>query len=127
MVMMRSSSGKNEDSTFRVVVFPAPVPPDTRMLIRPPTAARRKSVTCSESVPKEIRSCDSNGSWENLRMVRTGPSNASGGMMAFTREPSGSRASTYGEDSSMRRPTRATILSMVRRSCSSFRNFAPVQ
>jgi hypothetical protein len=34
---------------------------------------------------------------------------ASGGMMALTREPSGSRASTIGEDSSIRRPTRETI------------------
>jgi hypothetical protein len=33
-----------------------------------------------------------------------GPSSASGGMMAFTRDPSGRRASTIGEDSSTRRP-----------------------
>jgi hypothetical protein len=42
-----------------------------------------------------------------------GPSMASGGMMALTREPSGRRASTIGLDSSMRRPTRETILSMI--------------
>ena len=47
--------------------------------------------------------------------------------MALTREPSGSRASTYGLASSMRRPTLPTILSIVRRSCSSLKNFAPVQ
>ena len=37
-----------------------------------------------------------------------GPLKASGGMIALTREPSASRASTSGDDSSMRRPTSAT-------------------
>ena len=58
-----------------------------------------------------------NGSRANFRMVRNGPSIASGGMMAFTREPSGRRASTIGDDSSMRRPTCETILSITRRTC----------
>ena len=43
----------------------------------------------------------------NLRIVSCGPSIASGGMTAFTREPSGRRASTIGDDSSMRRPSGA--------------------
>ena len=38
---------------------------------------------------------------------------ASGGIMALTREPSARRASTIGEDSSTRRPTRDTMLSMI--------------
>ena len=50
----------------------------------------------------------------NRRIDNSGPSTESGGMMAFTREPSGSRASTMGEDSSTRRPTWLTILSMIR-------------
>ena len=33
--------------------------------------------------------------------------------MAFTREPSARRASTMGEDSSTRRPTRETMRSMI--------------
>ena len=40
----------------------------------------------------------------NLRTVITGPSSASGGMITCTRCPSGSRAFTMGEASSMRRP-----------------------
>ncbi len=48
-----------------------------------------------------------------------GASTASGGMIALIREPSGRRASTMGEASSTRRPTRPTILSMVRRRCPS--------
>ncbi len=47
---------------------------------------------------------------------------ASGGMMALTRLPSGRRASTIGLDSSTRRPTRPTILSIVRRRCASSLN-----
>ena len=35
-------------------------------------------------------------------------------MIAFTRLPSGRRASTIGEASSMRRPIEETILSMMR-------------
>ena len=52
-------------------------------------------------------------------MDSTGPSSASGGMMALTREPSASRASTIGLDSSMRRPTELTIRSMIRIRCAS--------
>ena len=37
-------------------------------------------------------------------------------MTAFTREPSARRASTIGDDSSMRRPTAETILSITWRS-----------
>ncbi len=44
----------------------------------------------------------------------TGPTRERGGMMAFTREPSGRRASTMGEDSSTRRPRGATMRSMMR-------------
>ena len=47
------------------------------------------------------------------RIDSTGPSSASGGMIALTREPSGSRASTIGLDSSMRRPTELTMRSMI--------------
>ena len=60
-------------------------------------------------------------------MVSVEPLNASGGMIALTREPSARRASTSGEDSSMRRPTRETIRSMTRRRCSSEVKRAPVR
>ena len=40
-------------------------------------------------------------------------------MIALTRLPSGRRASTIGEASSIRRPTWATILLMIRRRCDS--------
>ena len=114
-VTMRSSFGMNDESTLRRVVLPVPVPPDTTMLSRPSMQARRKRTLRSSSVPNRTRSLAMNGSRANFRMVRNGPSIASGGMTAFTREPSGRRASTIGDDSSMRRPTWDTILSMMRR------------
>ena len=40
----------------------------------------------------------------NLRIVRIGPLSESGGMTALTRLPSGRRASTIGEDSSIATP-----------------------
>ena len=61
-----------------------------------------------------------NGEAENFRIVITGPTRDSGGMMALTREPSVSRASTIGLDSSMRRPIGEMILSMMRMTWSSF-------
>ena len=59
------------------------------------------------------------GTAANFRMVSDGPSTASGGMIALTRDPSCSRASTRGEDSSIRRPIRATMRSMTVRRCAS--------
>ena len=59
------------------------------------------------------------GSAANFLIVSSDPSSATGGTTALTRLPSGSRASTIGLDSSTRRPTRATIFSMVRRRCAS--------
>ena len=47
-------------------------------------------------------------------------------MMAFTREPSGRRASTIGELSSMRRPTRDTMRSMICSRCASSRKMTDV-
>ena len=56
---------------------------------------------------------------ENLRIVSSGPESDSGEMIALTRDPSGRRASTIGEDSSMRRPIWATMRLMMRRRCES--------
>ena len=56
--------------------------------------------------------------WRPKRRIDSaGPSSASGGMMALTREPSSRRASTIGCASSMRRPTCETIFSMMCSRC----------
>ena len=111
---MRSSSGTNAESALSVVVLPVPVPPEMRTLSLPLTQAARNCAACDVRDPNAIRSFIVYGSRENFRIVSVGPLSASGGMIAFTREPSGRRASTIGEASSMRRPTCDTILSMMR-------------
>ena len=120
IVMSRSLAGMNEESTPRSVVFPDPVPPETTMLTRARTQAaeelhhRRRERPQRDEVVRAT-----SGRSANLRMVTTGPQSERGGMIAFTREPSGSRASTYGDDSSTRRPSGATIRSIRWRTCSS--------
>ena len=91
------------------------------MLRRASTQARRKSNISGVAVPKPTRSLTVYGFAENFRTVMTGPVSESGGMIAFTRDPSGRRASTLGLDSSMRRPIGAMIRSMMCMTCSSFR------
>ncbi len=54
----------------------------------------------------------------NIRIVTTAPSRASGGMIALNRDPFGNRASHMGDVSSIRRPTRETIRSMIWSRCS---------
>ena len=65
------------------------------------------------TAPKLTMSSEVSFCFENLRMVRQGPRNASGGIIALTREPSLSRASTRGELSSIRLPSGETIRSMA--------------
>ena len=76
------------------------------MFILARTAASSTVATSRVSVPNWMRSSTVYGVPANFRMVRDEPFTASGGMIALTREPSSRRASTSGEDSSMRRPTR---------------------
>ena len=116
---MRSLFGMAAESAFRSVVLPAPVPPEIRMLSSASTASRRNSTVSWESVPIPTSASRSNRFCENFLIVRSGPESESGAITAFTREPSGRRASTIGEDSSIRRPTCATILLMIRRRCES--------
>ena len=127
MVTIRSLFGMKFESTFRSVVLPAPVPPDTRMLSRAWTAARSTSARVGGTVPYSIRSAMRRGSAAKRRMDSTGPSRASGGMIALTREPSARRASTMGEDSSTRRPTADTIRSITWRRCALSRNTTRVR
>src|SRR5581483_1155828 len=114
MVTMRSESAINADSTLSSVVFPAPVPPETTIFNRAATQACSRSRIPSVRDRFRTRSRSVSASRPNRRIERSGPSTATGGMTALTREPSGKRASTMGEDSSIRRPTRETTFSMMR-------------
>ena len=120
IVITRSFCGMYCERMFRNVVLPAPVPPEIRMLIRARTAGRqhfhhlRRDALQLHQLVGGQRPRFRNGGW-----TCDGPSSASGGMIALTREPSGRRASTIGEDSSTRRPTRDTMRSMI---CSRWRS-----
>ena len=92
------------------------------MFMPPLTVAASSEATGSVKVPILIRSPTVNGSLANLRMVRIEPSSDSGGTITLTRDPSARRASTIGEDSSIRRPTDDTMRSMTRRRWSSEMN-----
>ena len=74
-------------------------------------AARRRS----RSGRPRVRRC-----LPKRRIVSVVPSIATGSMIALTREPSRKRASTIGEDSSMRRPSGVMMRSMIRRSWRAF-------
>ncbi len=93
-----------------MVVLPLPVPPDTIMLTLALTQASRNSAISRLIVPRSIRSSTVKGSAANLRIVIVGPLRDNGGMMAFTLDPSGKRASTEGELSSILLPRGVMIL-----------------
>ena len=119
MVTNRSSSGTNVDRTPSRVVLPELVPPETTTLALPRTHAARNSSMRRPSVFPASKSSGVKGTGENLRMFKVGPQSERGGMIACTRLPSDSRASTQGDDSSTRRPSGATILSITCRTASS--------
>lgn len=113
MVMRRSSSGMQPASTFSSVVFPELVPPETTMLRLPCTHACKNTSMRSSSIPPTSKSVGVSGTNENRRTVSVGPQSERGGRIACTLLPSASRASTYGDDPSTRRPSGATILSIT--------------
>src|SRR3972149_6544617 len=101
---MRSSFGMNCDRTLSIVVLPEPVPPEMTALMREMTQALRNSTASAVIVPYSISWSMVIGLRANFRIVRSGPTSEIGGMTALTREPSGSRGSTYGPAPSMRPP-----------------------
>ena len=98
---------------FRRVVFPEPVPPETTTFRRAFMAPSSSMTISGVNAPNFSRSSSVSGFDPNRRIVIAAPSRASGAMMAFTREPSGSRASHIGLVSSIRRPTLETIRSRI--------------
>ena len=126
IVTIRSSEGIKPDKIFRMVVFPQPVPPEIKTFRRASTIPRSNSAISGVNDFFSIRSEICNLSFENFLIEMDEPSNANGGIMAFTREPSNKRASHIGDDSSILRPTADTIFSMIFRRCPSSRNLISV-
>jgi hypothetical protein len=119
MVTRRSLLGMYCDRMFSSVVLPAPVPPEMTMLMRGLDRGGQHFHHLRGNALQLTSWLAARGPVPKRRMDSEGPSSASGGMMALTREPSGRRASTMGEDSSTRRPTRETMRSMI---CSRWRS-----
>src|SRR6266478_1115726 len=69
------------------VVFPEPVPPVIRALIRARTIPLRRWAIGSETEPSSRRFSMERARFRKRRIERMGPSSATGGMMAFTRQP----------------------------------------
>ena len=111
--MMRFSLEMKLDRVFSSVVLPEPVPPLMTIFRRAFMAPSRNMTISGVNAPNLRRSSRVSGLEPKRRIVSDGPSSASGGMIAFNREPSGSRASTIGDVSSTRRPTRETIRSRI--------------
>ena len=101
------------DNRFSIVVLPLPVPPEISTLIFALMSASSSCTIGEVKVWYSIRSATLSGLTAKRRIDSSGPSIAEGGMIALTREPSASRASTIGVDSSIRRPTRETIFSIT--------------
>ena len=112
-VIMRSLCGMYPESRLRSVVLPDPVPPATMMFLRRMTQSFMNSAALRVHVPKRMKSSGVRAFFANFRIVIVGPESESGGIMAFTRLPSASLASTYGCDSSMRRPSGETMRSIT--------------
>ena len=106
--------------------MPEPVPPATMMFLRMITQAFMNSAALCVHVSKRMKSSTVNVRLANLRMVTVGPVRERGGMIAFTRLPSARRASTYGCDSSIRRPMGETMRSMMAITLASSRNWRSV-
>ena len=112
---------------FNSVVFPEPVPPETTMLSRQRAAISRTRATGVVMLPFATIVSRVIRRLENFRIVMQGPSSASGGKTMFTRLPSGSRQSTNGLASSMRRPTAEAIFCARTASCWLSRNRVEVR
>ncbi len=114
-----------DDSTPSSVVFPELVPPETTTFIRPRTHAERNASIRGPRLPFATSSSGRRGTAENLRTVTHGPRSERGGTIAWTRLPSGSRASAHGDDSSTRTPRGPTMRSIRCRTDSSPSNSPP--
>ena len=123
IVMIRSSFGIKSDIAFKNVVFPAPVPPLTKILYFAITNFLMNCAASSVILPQSISFFIVNGSSGNVRIVRIGPFTATGFMTTLTRDPSFSLASTIGEASLTYRFASPTICWITSTSLSSDMNF----
>ena len=113
IVTNRNSLGINIARTFNVVVFPLPVPPETRIFAalycNPSIHIHNCAATSGLKVLYLIKSTIVKGSFLNFRIVREGVSGDAGWTVALTLLPSGKRASNNGLSSFISLPTKSAI------------------
>ncbi len=110
MVSTRSRVGIARESALSNVVLPAPVAPATSTF-QPARTIQCRNRSASAST---ANSRTDTARAPNRRIVTHGPSTASGGRTAWSREPSAKRASTMGDERSRRRPRGAITRSAMR-------------
>src|SRR5258707_8803110 len=96
------------DSALSSVVLPEPVPPEIRMFSRQRDAIFNTVAIAGEMLPPAAIVSRVMLFFENLRIEIDAPSSANGGMMKFTRLPSGRGAATSRRASPLGPPTPGT-------------------
>ena len=109
---MRSPFGMYQESAFKSVVLPLPVPPSMSTFMRPRTSAERIWETLSSIVPSLIRAEGSTMSSLNLRMLMVQCS-TTGGTVTLTRERSAGRPGRLSTQSHMGCRMSALLLSAL--------------
>src|SRR3954467_9574879 len=89
MVTTRSPSGMNDDSAFSIVVFPVPVPPETRQFSFAFTQAARNASISGVALLMAIMSLTRSGEPPKRRIDTTGPALAGRGGVERERRDDG--------------------------------------
>ena len=110
-VTTRSSLRAADMSALSIVVLPVWVAPDTRMFAPASTLMRRNSAAWRVSESSSTSCVSERMLRRNLRMFTAQCARVTSGMATCRREPSGSDASTNGEERSTRRPECCSIRS----------------
>jgi len=103
-VTTRSRGGMAAPRQLSRVVFPACVPPATRMLSPAATQASRNALAAGVRVPMRTRSSSRSARTTNFRTLTNQSSLVMSGITTWRRDPSGNVASTNGDERSTRRP-----------------------
>ena len=126
--MTSRSRGSTSDSrAASSVVFPLPVPPETRNATRVWMSASSSSAPAGPSEPASTRSATERPARAGTRSDRHVPGLATGASAAWKRVPSRSRTSTNGEASSSLRPAAAANRCANRRTAASSANWTFVR
>ena len=109
MVTIRSPRGIHAERAFKNVVFPLPVPPETKMFFRARTHSFKNSASSAGRGSKAHKPFQGKRLFPEFADRDDGPSSATARRATLTREPSASLASAMGSASFTVRFTLETI------------------